>query len=261
MLPSLPETPQLLSQNNCPACFDMKLEAIPVIPEDENFTDYWHEPYQNQQIDLYLSINFGEQWASFPGGRVKFGFRGGELTLKLENSEIPYESRKLGGSIELSISTSTAEQEYQTEQAQSGIEATKQVSNAFEGNDPLAKESFDVRQNSVKTDNSQVCVCRVTRRVSQEHPAWIFEQEMGKSVLKGSLHRSKLATLSVLALPCCIEATFEVGRQDVCLTEVQGLCLPEGSRNKRAILERLIIGRLLEPKFKPYLSRGLLQYG
>lgn len=261
MLPSLPQNPQLLSENNCPACFEMKLEAIVVTVEDESFVDYWHEPHPNPQIDLYLSINFSEQWASFPGGKVKFGFRGGELTLKLENSEIPYESRKLAGSIQLSMSTSTAEQESELEQAQHNIEVNKQASNAFDGSDPLAKKSFDLGHNSVRTDNSQVSICRVTRRVSQEHPAWIFEQETGKSVLKGSLHRSKLATLSVLKLPCCIEAIFEVGKQDVCLTEVQGVWLPESSRNKKAVLERLIIQRLLEPKFKPYLSRGLLQYG
>ncbi|NEO30384.1 MAG: hypothetical protein F6K36_08090 [Symploca sp. SIO3C6] len=261
MLPSLPETPQLLSENKCPACFNMKLEAIPVTPEDESFADYWHQPYKNQQIDLYLSLNFSQQWASFPGGRVKFGFRGGELILKLDNSEIPFESRELAGSIKLSKSISTARQESEAEKAPDDLKATKQASNAFDISNPLAKESFDVRQNSLKTDNSQVSICRVTRRVSLEHPAWIFERERGKSVLQGSLHRSKLATLNVLALPCQIEATFEVGRQDVCLTDAEGVWLPQSSRNKRAVLERLIIERLLEPKFRPFLSRGLLQYG
>jgi hypothetical protein len=83
---------------------------------------------------------------------------------------------------------------------------------------------------------------------------------MGEPVLKGFLKRAKLATLNAIALPCRIEATFEVSKRDVCLTDAEGLWSPDISRNKRAVLDRLIVQRLLEPKFKPYLSRAELQY-
>lgn len=105
-----------------------------------------------------------------------------------------------------------------------------------------------------------VTVCHVTTKVTEENPVWIFEEEMGEYVLKGLLHKAMLATLNVLALPCSVEATFEVSKRDVCLTEAEGLWPPDISRNKRAVLDRLIIQHLLEPKLKPYLSRAELHY-
>jgi hypothetical protein len=96
--------------------------------------------------------------------------------------------------------------------------------------------------------------------VTEENPVWIFEEEMGEPVLKGGLNQVKLGTLNILTLPCRVEATFEVSKRDVCLTDAEGLWSPDISRNKRAVLDRLIIQRLLEPKLKPYLSRAELHY-
>jgi hypothetical protein len=83
---------------------------------------------------------------------------------------------------------------------------------------------------------------------------------MGEPVLKGLLEKAKLATVNVIALPCHVQATFEVSKRDVCLTDAEGLWPPDLTRNKRAVLDRLIVQRLLEPKFKPYLSRAELRY-
>jgi hypothetical protein len=47
---------------------------------------------QTRQIDLHLTINFDEQWESLKEGRIRFGLKGGELRLKLKNSEIPYDA-------------------------------------------------------------------------------------------------------------------------------------------------------------------------
>ncbi|MEW6494427.1 MAG: hypothetical protein AB1589_18215, partial [Cyanobacteriota bacterium] len=111
-----------------------------------------------------------------------------------------------------------------------------------------------------QTELFPITVCHVTTKVSEENPVWIFEEEMGEPVLKGLLQRVKLATLNVLAFPCSVEATFEVSKRDVCLTDAEGLWSPDISRNKKAVLDRLIIQRLLEPKLKPYLSRAELYY-
>ena len=107
---------------------------------------------------------------------------------------------------------------------------------------------------------SDVVLCHVTTKISEEYPAWVFEEERDELVLKGSLIKINLATLNILALPCKVEATFEVSQRNVCLTDAEGLWLPDISRNKKAVLDRLIIQRLLEPKLKPYLSRAELQY-
>jgi hypothetical protein len=56
---------------------------------------------KSEQIDLPLAIEFNEQWESLPGGRVKFGLKGGTLRFKLENAQIPDNLRNLTGLKEL----------------------------------------------------------------------------------------------------------------------------------------------------------------
>ena len=69
--------PLLESQNKYPNCLSMKLEAIPL---QSPSTD-------THELDLYLTLEFNEQWESFLGGRIKFGLTGGELELKQEGGE------------------------------------------------------------------------------------------------------------------------------------------------------------------------------
>jgi hypothetical protein len=56
---------------------------------------------KSEHIDLPLAIEFNEQWESLPGGRVKFGLKGGTLRVKLENAQIPDNLRNLTGLKEL----------------------------------------------------------------------------------------------------------------------------------------------------------------
>jgi len=247
MQPSLPTKPQPEPENKYPGCLYLKLEGIPVQPEDQDAFTLWHTSTQHQQINLYLTIKFDEQWHTIKNGRIKFGLKGGELRLKLENSEIPYEDRELSGSIELLIPQQRQE-----------LDVTKDGKG--ERTIPKAHSSLSPEKKPVSTELNSFTVCHITTKISEENPVWIFEEEKGESVLKGLSKKAKLATLSATALPCRVEATFEVSKRDVCLTDAEGLWPATISRNKRAVLERLIIQRLLEPKFKPYLSRAELHY-
>jgi uncharacterized protein YjbI with pentapeptide repeats len=78
----------LESENKYPDCLWMNLEAIPI---QSGSTD-------RQQLDLYLTLQFNEQWEPLLDGRFKFGLKGGELKLKLENGEISSPSRQLNAS-------------------------------------------------------------------------------------------------------------------------------------------------------------------
>ncbi|GET42036.1 pentapeptide repeat-containing protein [Microseira wollei] len=73
--------PLLESENKYPDCLSMKLEAIPVTDQ--------------QELDLYLTLEFNQQWESLLGGRVKFGLKGGELKLKSEGGEFSLASGEL----------------------------------------------------------------------------------------------------------------------------------------------------------------------
>jgi hypothetical protein len=276
MHPPLSTTPQPEPENKYPDCLYMELEGTLVQPDNQQHLEFWTTSTQRQQIDLHLTLHFNEQWESLDRGRVKFGLKGGELRLKLENSEIPYESRELVGSIELYRRKDN--QEAERSQARKGTQgraceqsappkaiarsaSAKPIAIAFslKGNKPQSQVSVATEQTSSQP-GSFVTLCHVTTKVTEENPVWIFEEEMGKPVLKGLLNKAKLATLNVLALPCRVEATFEVSKRDVCLTDAEGLWPPDISRNKRAVLDRLIIQRLLEPKLKLYLSRAELHY-
>lgn len=114
----------------------------------------------------------------------------------------------------------------------------------------------------------QFTAYQVTTKGSEENPAWVFEVETGepdlkgllKPDLKGLLKNASLGTLNVTAKPCRVEATFEVSKRDVYLSDAEGLWPQNISRNKKAVLERMIALRLLESKLKPYLSQAQLQY-
>lgn len=261
MQPSSPKKPQPEPENKCPDCLYLKLEGIPVQSDSLDYFDLWQASTQTWQIDLHLTINFDEQWESLREGRIKFGLKGGELRLKLENSEIPYESRELAGSLELSVQTRRQHPQASQHKDKKSIEVrTDAFNSSVNGSKTKAQASVSPNQSFQTLEQRPVTICHVTTKVSEENPAWVFEEEMGEPVLRGSLHKAKLATLNVTALPCRVEATFEVSKRDVCLTDAEGLWPPDISRNKRAVLDRLIVQRLLEPKFKPYLSKAELHY-
>ncbi|MCA1994798.1 MAG: hypothetical protein LDL41_22535 [Coleofasciculus sp. S288] len=246
-------------ENKCPDCLSIKLEGIPVQQENSDRFEFWHLSTQTHQIDLHLTIHFNEQWESLKQGRVKFGLKGGELRLKLEHCELPFESRELAGSFALGIQTER--QEPEASKKTTGIEGgIRTTTSALDGSKTKTLFNGNPKTDFNKTEAFQVSVCHVTPKVSEENPAWIFEEERGDPVLKGVLRQETLGTLNAIDLPCRVEATFEVSQRDVCLTDAEGLWPPDISRNKRAVLARLIIQRLLAPKFKPYLSRAELHY-
>ncbi|MEQ9667850.1 hypothetical protein [Coleofasciculus sp. G2-EDA-02] len=239
-------------ENNCADCLYMTLTGIPVQPiEHPDYLEFL-QPFHTPKIDLYLTLKFSLQWESLPEGRVQFGLKGGALRLRVEGGEIPYESRIMG-SMELVVPT---------------VETDSQVNSLI--GDRVSGEldvpTLDPQGNGTTRQGSQNgkpnhhSICHVTTKVTEENPAWIFEEERGQPILNGWLNQVKLATLRVSALPCHLDATFEVSRRDICLTNVEGLWSPDLSRNKRAVLDRLIIQQLLERKFKPYLSRVELHY-
>jgi uncharacterized protein YjbI with pentapeptide repeats len=67
---------QLETQNHYPACLGMELTLQPVQSDSPD----------SHSVELYLTLEFDEQWQLLLGGRVKFGIKGGELHLELDSS-------------------------------------------------------------------------------------------------------------------------------------------------------------------------------
>ena len=95
---------------------------------------------------------------------------------------------------------------------------------------------------------------------SATNPMWEFKTAIKQPVLQGVVDYVKLGTVEVEAFPCRIQAIFTISPQDIAITDNEALWLPNISRNKMAVLERLTILRILEPKLQPYLSQVTLQY-
>jgi hypothetical protein len=243
LLPMLQPKPH----NRCPDCLYIKLTGKP-------------KPNASNQIDLYLTINFNEQWEDILGGRIKLGLKGGELRLKLANSTMPYELRELTGTLALSVPKKRVEQA--GKKAKLGIEAAVSefaIVPAIAGK-AETKANVSSEQTQEFKDEFQFTACQITTKGSEENPAWAFTTELGQPVLKGLLKQALLGTLKLRAKPCWVEATFEVSKCDVYFTDAEGLWPPDISRNKRAVLERMIALHLLESKLKPYLSKAELHY-
>nr|WP_290228378.1 hypothetical protein [Trichocoleus desertorum] len=199
-----------------------------------------------------MTIQFNEQWEQLPGGRIKFGLRGGELRLKLDNGEISLQDRELGGSFDLAVQKERQQQE--GSENQSGIETT------WADSKPGAKANISEKQTTGRSDKFQFTSCQITTKGSEENPAWVFEVKTGEPVLKGLLKSAKIGVLGIAGKPCQVEATFGVTLRDVHLTDAEGLWSPNISREKRAVLDRALAKQFLKHKLQPYLSRVELHY-
>jgi hypothetical protein len=202
----------------------MQLEAIPVPSVAA----------QTQQLDIHLSLNFNEHWEPLLGGRVKFGLQGGTLKLNLENCEIPVASRQLVGDFELSpIDSST---EILSTESQRKVRDNEKVE---------------------KIQETDCTFCHVSTIGDDTKPAWIFSLKRGKPVLKGLLKSVKLGEFP--AKPLRIAAAFEVAKEDIYLTDAEGLWPHDITPNQHSVLERILTVYLAN-KLQPALSWALLSY-
>lgn len=71
----------LESQNLYPDCLLMQLNL---------------KPTESDKFDLELNLSFNEQWQSLLNGRLKFGLKGGQFSLNLNNAKIYTETPEFG---------------------------------------------------------------------------------------------------------------------------------------------------------------------
>jgi hypothetical protein len=236
-------TPPPEPENKCSGCLFMKLEAIPSQSEKQSQST-------TTQINLHLTIQFNEQQEQLLEGRIKFGLKGGKLSVKLKNGKISLSSNHLSGSYKLAI-----QQERQQEKSENQSVDTSLSEGKLEG-----KTNPTPKNTTGRTDNIQFTTCQVTLKGSEEIPVWVIGVESTESVLKGLLKNALLATINVKAKPCYVEAIFHVLPQDVCLSEAEGIWPQNISKKRRLIIERAIVRHFFKRKLMPYLSRQQLRY-
>ena len=223
----------------------MKLEAIPIQTQKQS------QSTTTTQINLHLTIQFKEQWEQLLEGRVKFGLKGGQLSVKLNNGKISLSSNHLSGSCKLAIQP---ERQQEDNENQSDREASLGKGKLEEKTNPSPKKTTG------RTNNVQFTTCQISIKGSKEIPVWVLGVESSEPVLKGLLKNALLATINVKAKPCYVEAIFHVLPQDVCMTEAEGIWPQNISKKRRLIMERAIIRHFFKRKLMPYLSRQKLRY-
>jgi hypothetical protein len=235
-------------ENKFPDCLSIKLHGKPLVASwlkrffisksQENLTD---------QINLQLTIRFGEQQIPVLGGTVKFGLRGGELKLNLINCTIPLENQGL------------------TPPLLAKIEMEKQIENTEGIEDSLAltlRGGITIKGNQTTKEGVKFKddIYQVYTQGTDEKPVWVFQLQTDKKIFIGGWQKEKIGILQINAKPYSVEGLFEVKKEDIRLTSATGIWSKDIGRNKTAWLQRELLLSWLKPKLQPYISRAELFY-
>jgi hypothetical protein len=225
--------------NKCPDCVWLDIQAELIQQKS-----FFGKP-STSQIILYITLQFNEQWYALPNGngRIKFGLRGGELRLKLENCKISPDDRELCG--ELSLETVIKRKQQISEEHSVGA---KLIAKGAEAN-------YGRKETTGTSNEFEFKTCHVTTKGSEQEPAWEFEPRQGEPVLKGLLKKTKLAIATVDSEPFRIQGIFMAPPKDIEMTDSEGLWFVDLIPEKRATLDRFLAMGFLKPNIQPYISQ------
>jgi hypothetical protein len=69
------------------------------------------------------------------------------------------------------------------------VEVRVRASILLNGSKTKAQANVSAGLRQQRIEQFPVTICHVTTKVSEEYPAWVFEEEMGEPVLRGSLNK------------------------------------------------------------------------
>jgi hypothetical protein len=239
-------------ENKFPECLHLEISGEIV---DKSLLASLKNP-EPEKIDLFVRINFNEQWIDFPFesmkfGRVKFGLSGGELRLKLENGKMPSES------------VSEALKKFPESELSGERQVVREDENKsqFEGsfNLGLFKIGFKVgrenRQKDSISDKFPLKIAQISHKGADDQPVWVFENQTGEPVWIKDL-AGCLGEMLIEDIPLIVEATFEASQ--VKITSLENIFSED--INKQSVFRAGLAPLILYHKMKPYLSRQVLRY-
>ena len=238
-------------ENRCPECLHLEISGEVVAAKGFLPSFKKSEP---DAIDLFVRINFNEQWVDFSFGRVKFGLSGGELRLKLENGKMPYKSRSEALKKLLKKEVSVERQLGREQERKSQVEGSLPVD--------LSKASLkgvgEERQKYSSADKFQLKIAQISHKGADDQPVWVFENKTGEPVLIGELADS-LGKMLIKDKDKSwdVEATFTPEMRQVVITGLENIFSED--INKQSIFRAKLAQLILNHKMKPYLSRQVLE--
>jgi hypothetical protein len=239
-------------ENKCPECLLLEISGEVVTAKGLLPSLKKSEP---DAIALFVRINFNEQWVDFSFGRVKFGLRGGELRLKLENGKMPSKLRN-------EALKKIWERELSVERQSGGEQERKsQVKGSLAPD--LSKAGLEAvgedRQKDSRSDKFQLKIAQISHKGADDQPVWVFENKTGEPVLIGELADS-LGKMLIEGIPWGVEATFTPEMRQVIHTGLENLFKDDISGSKLKAFELVFAKKFLKNKTQPYLSRQVLRY-
>ncbi|WP_375329486.1 hypothetical protein [Microcystis sp. BLCC-F210] len=168
--------------NKCPECLHLEMSGELVTSESKGVVSLFKKS-EPKAFSLSVRLNFNQQWLDFSFGRVKFGLRGGELRLKLENGQMPSELRN-------EALKKILARELEIERQLGGEKESK---SQLEGSitPDLSKASFkgvrEQRQKESRGDKFQLKIAQISHKGANNQPVWVFENRTGEPVLLGEL--------------------------------------------------------------------------
>lgn len=240
--------------NKCPECLHLEISGEPVAPESKGVFSRFKKS-EPEAFSLSVRLNFNQQWLDFRFGRVKFGLRGGELRLKLENGQMPSELRnealKKILARELEIERQLGGEQESKSQLEGSI--TPDLSKAN------LKGVREKRQKESQGDKFQLKIAQISHKGANNQPVWVFENRTGEPVLIGELADS-LGKMLIAGVPWSVEATFTHEMRQVVITGLENLFKDDISGHKLNVFELAVAKLFLKHKTQPYLSRQVLRY-
>ncbi|WP_430014387.1 hypothetical protein ACQY1Y_08530 [Microcystis ichthyoblabe FBCC-A1114] len=240
--------------NKCPECLHLEISGEPVAPESKGLFSLLKKS-EPEAFSLSVRIIFNQQWLDFRFGRVKFGLRGGELRLKLENGQMPSELRnealKKILARELEIERQLGGEQESKSQLEGSI--TPDLSKAN------LKGVREKRQKESQGDKFQLKIAQISHKGANNQPVWVFENRTGEPVLIGELADS-LGKMLIAGVPWSVEATFTHEMRQVVITGLENLFRDDISGHKLNVFELAVAKLFLKHKTQPYLSRQVLRY-
>lgn len=240
--------------NKCPECLHLEISGEPVASESKGPFSLFKKS-EPEAFSLSVRINFNQQWLVFSFGRVKFGLRGGELRLKLENGQMPSELRNEALKKILARELEIERQSGGEQESKSQVEAsvTPDLSKAS------LKGVGEQRQKKSQVDKFQLKIAQVSHKGANNQPVWVFENRTGEPVLIGELADS-LGKMLIAGVPWSVEATFTPEMRQVVITGLENLFKDDISGHKLNVFELAVAKLFLKHKTQPYLSRQVLRY-
>lgn len=243
-------------------CFFMRIDGETIDKESvlANLLNRSHNP---RKYRLSLIVRFGEDWISLGVGKLglgkaKFGVRGGELTLKVHNGEIPAEScwpkQEFRTNHEISLRIQEDEEETNTSNADLSINKIK------------ALLSTVWKKTSGITQNTNLHTSQVSVSGPEDSTVWTFRlgiEEEITNTFAGEYEVPEIGKLLVKDDNCKIDSKFKVANKDIVCTGTKGIWMKEvfkGQKAKEKIV-RIGLARMLleEELIEPYLSSVVLE--